>query len=84
MRNSLRAETPPPFLAMQEIEILNYVKATAQVMRLPLDDAQVRSVTAHLGRTAAMAALLEGVALSPEHELPEIYRPAPFPQPTDE
>lgn len=65
---------------MEESEVLNYVKAAAQAVGIPLDEARARAVAAHLGRTVAMARALDTVGLAPEHELAEIYRPAPFPQ----
>jgi len=64
---------------MEESEVLNYVKAAAQAVNLPLDEAKARAVAAHLGRTVAMARMLENADLAPEHELAEIYKPAPFP-----
>ena len=64
---------------MSEDEVLAYVKATASLLALPLDEARAKAVAAHLGRTVAMAKLLEKAELAPEDELAEIYRPAPFP-----
>ena len=64
---------------MSEDEVLAYVRATASLLALPLDEARAQAVAAHLGRTVAMAKLLENAALAPEDELAEIYRPAPFP-----
>ena len=64
---------------MEEREVLNYVRAAAQAVGLPLEEARAQAVAAHFGRTAAMAGLLEGADLAPEHEPAEIYRPAPFP-----
>jgi 1-carboxybiuret hydrolase subunit AtzG-like protein len=71
---------------MDESEVLAYVKAAAQAVNLPLDEARAGAVAAHLGRTLGMARLLDGADLAPENELAEIYRPAPFPaaaQPED-
>ena len=65
---------------MSEDEVLAYVKATASLLALPLDEARAQAVAAHLGRTVAMAKLLENAALAPQDELAEIYRPAPFPE----
>lgn len=65
---------------MDERDVLNYVKAAAQAVNLPLDEARAVAVAAHLGRTAAMAKLLDAAPMGPEHELAEIFRPAPFPQ----
>lgn len=64
---------------MEETEVLNYVKAAAQAVNLPLDEARAQAVAAHLGRTAAMAKLLDAAPMGPEHEPAEVYRPAPFP-----
>lgn len=64
---------------MSEEEVLAYVKAAAALIALPLDEARARAVALHLGRTAAMARLLDEAPLAPEDELAEIYRPAPFP-----
>jgi len=64
---------------MNEEQVLAYVQAAATVLELPLDAARARAVAAHLGRTAAMARLLDAVPLAPHDELAEIYCPAPFP-----
>ena len=64
---------------MTEDEVLAYVKASAAALALPLDEARAARVAVNLARTAAMAALLERVALAPHDELAEIYSPAPFP-----
>lgn len=68
---------------MNETEALAYVRASAVALRLPLDDAQVARVAAHLQRTAAMAQLLEELALPPEAELVEIYKPKAPASPVD-
>jgi hypothetical protein len=65
---------------MGEGEVLAYVKATAALLDLPLDEARALAVALHLGRTAAMARMLDAVPLSPADEIAEIYCPAPFPQ----
>ena len=65
---------------MNEADVLNYVKAAAQAVNLPLTEARAVAVAAHFGRTVAIARLLDGADLAPEDELVEIYRPAPFPQ----
>lgn len=62
---------------MSEAETLAYVKASAAVLGIPLDDARAQRVAGHLERTAAMAALLEQVPLAPENELVEIFNPCP-------
>jgi hypothetical protein len=64
---------------MDESQVLTYVKATAQAIGLPLDDARARAVALHFGRTIAIARVLDDAPLAPEHELAEVYRPAPFP-----
>lgn len=64
---------------MLESELLPYVKASAAVLALPLDDEQVQRVALHLHHTARMARLLEGAELSPHDELAEIYTPRAFP-----
>jgi len=64
---------------MEESAVLNYVKAAAEVVGLPLDDTRARAVAEHFARTVAMARLLDDADLAPEDELAEIYRPAPFP-----
>lgn len=69
---------------MDEAQVLSYVKAAAQAVDLPLTDAGAHAVAAHLGRTVAMARLLDGVDMAPEHELAEIFRPAPFPAPGED
>ncbi|ROZ79176.1 AtzG-like protein [Ramlibacter sp. WS9] len=65
---------------MDAAETLAYVKAAAIVVRLPLDDAAAQRVAEHMSRTAAMARMLDGAELAPDHELAEIFRPAPFPK----
>ena len=60
---------------MNETDALSYVRASAAVLRLPLDDEQVVRVAAHLQRTAVLAQLLDDLALPPEAELAEIYKP---------
>ncbi len=63
---------------MNDEQTLAYVKATAEALALPLDDARALRVAANLQRTAALAELLEGVAQAPHDELAEIFCPAPF------
>lgn len=60
---------------MSELDVLNYVKASAAALGLPLDDARAQRVAGHLQRTAAMAQLLEQVPLAVGDELVEIYCP---------
>jgi len=64
---------------MSEDEVLDYVKSTARALRLPLDKERARAVALHLGRTVAIARVVEAAPLAPHDELAEIYRPAPFP-----
>lgn len=63
---------------MTDHEVLAYVKATATILALPLDEARAQRVAEHLSRTAALAKLLDDTALDVEVELAEIYKPAPF------
>ena len=60
-------------------EVQAYVRVTAPLLALKLDEAQVQRISQHLQRTAAMAAQLQEVPLSPADELVEIYCPAPYP-----
>ena len=60
-------------------EVQAYVRVAAPLMEFQLDDAQVLRISQHLQRTAAMAAQLQAVPLSPADELVEIYCPAPYP-----
>lgn len=55
-------------------QALDYVKASAALQGLVLDEARAKAVAAHLARTAQLAQLLEGVSMAPEDELSEIYR----------
>ena len=64
---------------MEESDVLSYVKAAAQAVGLPLDEAAAQRVAGHFSRTVAMARLLERAELAPEDEPAEVYRPAPFP-----
>ena len=64
---------------MQEDDLHTYVKAAAQAIDLPLDEARARAVALNLERTLAMARLLDGTAFAPADEPAELYRPAPFP-----
>jgi hypothetical protein len=65
---------------MTEDEVLDYVKAAARAMALPLTEARAQAVAQHLGRTVAIARIVEGAPLAPHDELAQIYRPAPFPE----
>ena len=64
---------------MEESDVLTYVKAAAQAVGLPLDEAAAQRVAAHFSRTVAIARVLEREDLAPHDELAEIFRPAPFP-----
>ena len=64
---------------MEEHEVLEYVKAAARAVGVPLDEVRAAAVAQHFGRTVAIARVLEKADLAPEHELAEIYRAAPFP-----
>lgn len=61
-------------------ELLDYVRASARLLALPLDEAQAGRVAGHLARTAALAALLDAASLAVEDEPPALYCPAPFPE----
>jgi hypothetical protein len=63
---------------MTDAEVLAYVKASAALQGLPLDDAHAQAVALHLARTAQLAQLLDDAALAPDDELAEIYRPLAF------
>jgi hypothetical protein len=64
---------------MEETQVLAYVKAAAQAVGLPLDDARAQAVAVHFGRTVAIARVLDRASLAAEDELAQIYCPAPFP-----
>jgi hypothetical protein len=63
---------------MTDDEVLAYVKATSEMLALPLDEARAQRVAGHLSRTAMLAKLLDDAPLGVEVELAEIYKPAPF------
>ena len=56
-----------------------YVRSAARFLDLPLDEAQVQRVAAHLARTKLMVALLRDSPLPDALEPAEVYCPAPFP-----
>ncbi|MDB5858114.1 MAG: hypothetical protein JWQ76_1803 [Ramlibacter sp.] len=64
---------------MTEDELLAYVQAAANLLQLPLTEARAQAVALHLGRTAALARLLDAAPLAAEQEIAQIYCPAPFP-----
>lgn len=64
---------------MDNLLIPAYISACAALLGIPMDAARIERVAAHMQRTAAMAALLDGVDLAAHEELAEIYSPATFP-----
>ncbi|MBX3659949.1 MAG: DUF4089 domain-containing protein [Ramlibacter sp.] len=60
---------------MNDAQALAYVQASAAALGVPMDSQRARRVAGHLQRTAAMAEMLEQVALAPDDELAEIYKP---------
>jgi len=63
--------------------VIDYVRAAATMLDLPLDAAQVQRVAAHLARTKLLADALAAAPLAPDDEPPEIFCPAPFPPEED-
>jgi hypothetical protein len=63
---------------MDPAEVLNYLKAAAMMLDLPLDADRAARVAAHMTRTAALAGLLDAVAIAVDDEPAELFRPAPF------
>ena len=63
---------------MTDDDVLGYVKVTATMLSLPLDEARAQRVAGHLSRTAVLAKLLDDAPLGVEVELAEIYKPALF------
>ncbi len=59
-------------------DIVAYVRASAALQGLVLDEAQVQRVAQHLARTAKLAQLLDEAPLAPEDELAEIYKPLAY------
>lgn len=60
---------------MTDADILAYVRASAALQGLALDEARALRVAQHMARTAHLAQLLDGVAMKPHDELAEIFRP---------
>jgi Protein of unknown function (DUF4089) len=60
-------------------QISDYVKVSAELLEIRLDEAQIQRVAGHLMRTAAMAKALDAVYLDPDMEPSQVYSPAPFP-----
>ncbi len=67
-------------MPMKDSDVLAYVKATAALLALPLDEARAQRVATHLGRTALIADALLAYPLSHEAEPAEVFCPAPFPE----
>jgi hypothetical protein len=59
---------------MKDAEILTYVKASAAVLGIRLDDDGAQRVAGHLKRTAALARDLEQAALAVTDEPAALYR----------
>jgi hypothetical protein len=66
------ADSPAP-------DVIAYVRSSAQLLDLALDDAQVERVALHPTRTKGLVAALRQTPLGPEDEPAEIFRPARFP-----
>ena len=64
---------------MTDSDVLNYVKATARLLEIPLDEARASAVALQLGRTLVMARQLEAFSLPMHEEMSEIFCPAEFP-----
>jgi Protein of unknown function (DUF4089) len=60
-------------------QVIGYVKATATLLDLPLNDARIQRVADHLIRTAAMARQLDAIHMEADAEPAQIYCPAPYP-----
>jgi Protein of unknown function (DUF4089) len=60
-------------------QIFDFVKISAELLEIKLDEAQMQRVAGHLARTAAMAKELDAVYLEPDFEPSQVYAPAPFP-----
>ena len=63
---------------MDTNDLLAYVKSSAALLALPLEEARAQRVAEHLQRTAGLAAQLQAFELPVEAEPAELYRPAPF------
>jgi hypothetical protein len=68
---------------VSEDELLAYVQAAANLLQLPLSETRAQAVALHLGRTAALARLLDAAPLPAGEEIAQIYCPATFPQEPD-
>jgi hypothetical protein len=60
-------------------DVIDYVRAAAQIAGLALDEPQLARVALHFARTRDLAGLLADLPLSEHVELAQIYCPAPFP-----
>jgi len=60
-------------------EMVDYVRATALLLDMPLDAAQLQRVAGHLARTKLLADALAAVPLAHDDEPAEMFCPAPFP-----
>jgi hypothetical protein len=67
---------------MTDDDFTHYARSACTLLGLNLAAADHAAVAAHLARNAQIAQLLGAVALSAADEPAEIYRPAPFVQPT--
>ena len=65
-------------LSSDRTGLLEYVKTTAALLDLPLDEARAERVAGHLTLSAALARSLEAYPLAPDIEPAEVYCPAPF------
>ncbi len=68
---------------MDDKLITAYITTSAALLGIPLDAARLERVTAHLQRTAAMAAMLDDADLALHDEIAEIYSPLAFLPSTD-
>ena len=57
---------------MTSRDMLAYVKATAALLELPLDDARAERVAGHLALSASLAQALQAYPLAPEAEPAEV------------
>jgi hypothetical protein len=64
---------------MEESQVIQYVQAAAVAVGRPRCGARAQAVAQHLGRTVALARLLETAPLAPGRRAAEIHRPVPFP-----
>jgi hypothetical protein len=65
---------------MTDEQVLDWVRAAALAVDLPLDAERLTAVAQTLARTAAMAQQLDAFPLAPHDEPAEIFRAAPFPR----